>query len=302
MKRPSITIIAFFLTAATACAAPVTLRYKTSPGDLYYYADHSTTSGSIRFLSTSGEPLNAVPINRKIAASTRMDTVSVEDGAATIHIQVEKLQVADNGVTTLDFDRKKVDERREETPEDLDSVVPYAMTLDELGNVLDFEKLEKKGGRADKFDWKKMSTVMQTAFPEEPVDIGDEWVSTVSMVGEPSPFDIKNVTRQFKLVGFEEVKGLDCAKIRFKTTIENARGMAQDFIETLPPEARPEVESTSFAILSDVYFAHAEGVLVAIEAVTILKIGLSMTAPVDGVGERVKVEGFFRTESVYELE
>ncbi|MFH1538372.1 MAG: hypothetical protein ABIH66_05395 [bacterium] len=144
--------------------------------------------------------------------------------------------------------------------------------------------------------------MMQILFPEEPIDIGKEWVSTVNMVGEPSQFDIENVTRRFKLLGFEEVKGLDCAKIRFRIAIENAKGVAQELVDTLPPDADAKVESTSLSMNSDVYFAHAEGVLVAIEAETILKIALSITAPVDGRDERVKVEGFFKTESVYELE
>ncbi|MFH1537812.1 MAG: hypothetical protein ABIH66_02565, partial [bacterium] len=139
MKRFTLAIIVLLLSAAAACAAPVTLRYKTSPGDLFYFADTSETVGSIKFTSAQGELLNAIPINRKSTTSTRMDTVSVEDGSATIHIYVEKYRLTDNGAAVMEYDREKGIEKPEGMEEDLDFLDPYAMTIDERGSVLGFE-------------------------------------------------------------------------------------------------------------------------------------------------------------------
>ncbi|MFH1538371.1 MAG: hypothetical protein ABIH66_05390, partial [bacterium] len=59
----------------------------------------------------------------------------------------------DNGAAVMEYDREKGIEKPEGMEEDLDFLDPYAMTIDERGSVLGFEKpAKKKDGKKDEFD------------------------------------------------------------------------------------------------------------------------------------------------------
>lgn len=243
MRRLSIacSVVAVLIAAALGSAQPqsVDLKFKGTPGSQSRYE----TALNMAMELTAGQPGGGVQLTIKPSLDGKAVTVTRvvktnENGDLILGTKVESfdftLDVADLHAQLAIAGPGGGPPVLFKLPE-----LPIQTVMTERGKVTSLEGLEKllgalPGPAGKKPDLgpliaKALDKFSQPAFPEKPVSVGDTWqwkmvmdpAAMMTSMGMPVPAEAKEqigklkfpIENTSKLVGFETLEGIECAKI-----------------------------------------------------------------------------------------
>lgn len=261
-------------TAAASSTAPVLLRLKFNPDDVFVYSMRIEVDGHVEMENSPFGDREPDRFYSEANAVTEMKVKSVgKTGDAEIEGKVKDWKLNFNGTVMSAADEKQ--------PGGIDSPMksrlskPFSVRITTRGATerMGKEAEEDAGedglsGFAPTFD----DFTWTTLLPEGQVKIGDTWFEEL-----PPPFATGNDARKpridYKFIGFENVKGLNCAVIE----IESDLGLMSDLSSLgFPGMPKNDSKFTNFSssLSGKMYLAMDAGVFVGLEF--IFKLGGDM--------------------------
>jgi len=158
--------------AAPAAPAPVTLRLKFTPGQTLYYSMVSDTNGTV-LMGQSGAEM-PVRVHTKMLMHQTVKTVRASDGAATVDVGFDALNLGVNG-SPVPMPAEKLSQMK---------TIGTLLILP-TGKTLSFTPSADMGAAAPAMPGMDMSHMSPMSglgqFPEAPVKSGDTWKSAIAM-------------------------------------------------------------------------------------------------------------------------
>jgi len=309
MKNLAITaVIAAVLLASAAGAEPVELRYKYSPGDKYIYSMTADGRGnvttSVAGAAVAGEDaVQDIPVNMgvRMMLTTKVAGVS-DDGLATLETQIGQYRISQSDEIVVDYDVEKG--RKEGCTADVIEMLaqPLKMKVDPQGGVSEVTGLQKLNDLSPQFDLSQLISQMQQPWPEKAVKTGDTWTQELPFLSTAKDGENKTAMplNHFEMLGYEEVKGLNCAKIksRFSGDItELMKGLLSGL-----PAPSAQIDLMFMKMDSVLFFAPKEGILVGMKFKIDQDMRMSMIVPAQGSDNHVSMKMNMVMEGVYQLE
>ena len=285
-------LAAAFLFAALPARAQdsgVPLKLRFNKGDIYNYSIDITGTGEMGMRPPAGEDLDPSLFRMPL------------DISLFAEIEMEVRDVASSGAAKLDlflnrFRANFGDEFYVDTDNDDDMLPPFMETLLETPVSLtvapdgavqkaSFPKMDLEEFLLPFMPEFEMEKLLQQALftlPEKPVAKGDTWTydAAIELPGTPT----QNVPLQyrFKMLGFEQVKGIECAVIEIVVD-ENAAAGLRELIIPMPYDEEAgriamNFERMIFNMDGKIYFAHEQGILIGLEAEMEQDVSIMATA------------------------
>ncbi len=284
MKRIIVAAFVFaLLFSIEVLAKPVLLRYQYYAGDVYIYSMEAHGSGklvtTIKYNKDQNgrKPVvNELPINMDMKMSIDTEVESVEkDGTSKQLTRINEYKLVTDGKVIIDFNKDtNVNETGDDIIKSFKNLIknPIRTDVDTRGVIKKMAGIEQLTNVESSMDLTGLLEQLQVPLPEKPVEVGDEWTQKIDMnfakiAGKDNVFDFS-----FKLAGYEDVKELRCAKIHLV-----GKGDLKSVLKKMMPDIQNTnitFNKTDFIIEGDMYFATAEGLLVAFD--------FSMTQKMDG--------------------
>ncbi len=200
---------------AVSAAAPITLRYKFTPGQVRRYSYDM----DMNMQMLTGQSGAAIPMHMTMQMTMRQVVKSVRpaDGAATISTKVETMHMLQNG-SEVPFPAAAKAKMSQ----------PFIQVMLPTGKILSMEAPGMAGMGAPGMDFGK-NMFSGTAFlPDGPVKPGDQWNGAVDagMAGVQTAFTAT-------LTGVDQKNGTTLATIDNKTTGTIAKTMSQGMPATM---------------------------------------------------------------------
>ncbi|MEW5947743.1 MAG: hypothetical protein AB1742_16270 [bacterium] len=263
------TAAAFFLALCVfAAAAPpgaaerIFLENRYERGDVYVYSLKMTGRGSSMVLGAADPALRNQEFFMEIRNGMEMKVLEVaEDGAAAIEGRVTDWSVSFNDAVISS------PEKAEKLPADSPMkklTEPFLMKVAKDGRVLEFSGSIVESELFPIRTGEALGGWSHAVFPDHPVSVGETWKGQMPLFpggGKDAPA----VNVEYVLEGIESVKGLACAVIEARTDADVPEINEKFF--SAPPFAGAGVEMKKLKqkLNGKIYFAHAEGIMVAYE-------------------------------------
>lgn len=295
--------LAIFYSAA-AGAEGVVLRYKYTEGDQLLYVMNATGEGTIKMSVVSGDiDESKIPKEIPMEMAMKMTMESIvnsvsEKGDATIDTKIRSYGLKQNGQDILSYDDSA--ESDDENPIAAMFDEPFTMVVSPRGEIKEFRGLESLKKLNPQMDLSQMISQFQQPFPENAIKVGDKWKQSVPISAGIEGSPGMSVETEYEFLGFEDVKGLNCAKIKMAITGDFSKAM-KDMFSGMLGALGGQLEHLDIVTTGVMYFEPDAGVMVAAK----FKIGQKMIMsikPPDSEGAEMSMSMDMDLEGVYELE
>lgn len=289
---------------ATAWGEGVLLRYKYTEGDQLLYVMNATGEGSMKMSVISGDiDESKIPKEIPLEMAMKMTMKSVvnavnEQGDATIETKIRSYGLKQNGMDLLSYDDSV--ESNSESPVSAMFDEPFTMVVSTRGEVKEFKGLESLKQLNPQMDVSQMLSQFQQPFPENPVNVGEKWKQNgpTNVSGEGA--QDMGLETEYEFLGFEDVKGLNCAKINMEITGDFSKTM-KDMFAGMLGALGGKLDELEIITKGTMYFEPVAGVLVAAKFNIDQKMVMSIKPP-ESDGAEMSMIMDMNMEGVYELE
>lgn len=304
-KLLAMTILSIVVFTMSAGAEPILLRYKYSMDDQLLYVMNATGEGTVKMTVISGDVDRSkvpgeIPVEMAMQMAMESLVTSVnEEGDATLETKIHRYALKQNGQDVVSYDDSvKNDEAANPMMDMFDE--NFSMVISTRGEVKEFIGMEALKKLNPQMDLSQMMTQFQQPFPENPVSVGEKWKQSGPMNFGADGAPDMSVETEYEFLGFEEIKGYNCAKIDMKISGDFSE-MMKDMFTGMMESLGGRMEHLELETTGTMYFEPDAGVLVAAKFNVVQKMIMTIKPP-DAKDVAMQMVMDMDMEGVYELE